>query len=153
MKRLEDIILQESVYLNDWAAEGKFGVVADFEEIYIKKKEYLAEDSPWHNESLWRESVKKMDKALAKWKDIHILFATYSYQNYEGDAWVLFHKDGKLYEVSAGHCSCYGLEGQWSPEEVMLEELKHRLTKGKFGRYNPDYTFHKELVNFLGLRS
>lgn len=66
---------------------------------------------------------------------VDILLAYYSYEQYEAEglAFVLFRKDGALYEVNGGHCSCYGLEGQWKPEEVSLEELEHRLTKGKLG--------------------
>lgn len=49
---------------------------------------------------------------------VDILYATYTYENWEGDSYVLFAKDGYLYEVHASHCSCYGLEGQWEPERV-----------------------------------
>jgi len=30
------------------------------------------------------------------------------------------------YDVDASHCSCYGFEGQWMPEEVTKEELLRR---------------------------
>lgn len=66
-------------------------------------------------------------------KDVEIILAYYSYEDYEGQAFVLFRKEGKLYEVNGSHCSCYGLEDQWTPEEVLIPELEHRLTKGKFG--------------------
>ena len=59
-------------------------------------------------------------------KDEEILFAWYGYGSYSGDAEVLFQRDGKLYEVSGGHCSCYGLEGQWEPAEVAWEQLAMR---------------------------
>ena len=55
---------------------------------------------------------------------IEILFAFYDYESYEGDAYVLFRQHDKLYEVYGGHCSCYGLEGQWSPEDTTIEFLK-----------------------------
>jgi hypothetical protein len=55
-----------------------------------------------------------------------ILFAAYENESYEGYAMVIFSKDGKLYEVNGSHCSCNGLEGQWSPEETCLEALKKR---------------------------
>lgn len=48
--------------------------------------------------------------------EVEILYAKYYGEDYEGDAWVLFRKDGVLYEVNGSHCSCYGLEGQWIPE-------------------------------------
>lgn len=68
-----------------------------------------------------------------------VLFAWYEYANYEGDAYVLYRKDGKLYEVHGGHCSCYGLEGQWIPDEVPLEALKERLNTRNERGYRNDY--------------
>lgn len=53
-----------------------------------------------------------------------ILLAWYGNGSYEGSAFVVFRNDGKLYEVNGGHCSCYGLEGQWSPEECTVESLR-----------------------------
>lgn len=70
-----------------------------------------------------------------------MLFASYEYADYAGDAFVLFRKDGKLYEVNGGHCSCYGLEGQWEPEETTIEALEHRLKEGNLGSstYGPNH--------------
>jgi hypothetical protein len=42
---------------------------------------------------------------------------------------VIYEKDGQLYEVHGGHCSCYGLEGQWSPEETSKEYLLGEITR------------------------
>lgn len=53
----------------------------------------------------------------------NILFASYGGGGYDGSAFVLFEKEGKLFEVGAGHCSCYGLEGMWDPEETCWEEI------------------------------
>jgi hypothetical protein len=58
---------------------------------------------------------------------IKILLASYVYEEWEGDAFILFRKDGKLFEVNGSHCSCYGLEGQWEPEETSVESLRKRL--------------------------
>jgi len=68
--------------------------------------------------------------------EIEILLAHYSYIFYEGSAFVLYRdiKDGKLYEVNGAHCSCYGLEGQWYPEETNVEVLRYRIEKGRLGR-------------------
>lgn len=58
-----------------------------------------------------------------------ILFADYSTGSYEGSAFVVYRSedDGKLYQVNGGHCSCFGLEGQWDPEELKdLAELELR---------------------------
>jgi len=64
---------------------------------------------------------------------IDILFAWYDCPPYEGHAFVLFRKDGKLYEVNGSHCSCFGLEGQWEPEEVTVESIKLRCKEGRVG--------------------
>lgn len=57
--------------------------------------------------------------------NIEILFASYSHFGYEGTAVVVFRdKDAnKLFYVSATHCSCYDLEGQWEADEVYEEQL------------------------------
>ncbi|EPC8411017.1 hypothetical protein ACR3AM_005425 [Bacillus thuringiensis] len=61
---------------------------------------------------------------------LQILLASYDVEGCEGDAFVLFLEDGKMYEVHGSHCSCFGLENQWSPEEVTIEELEFRLKNG-----------------------
>lgn len=149
MKTIEQIIKQKPVYLNDW--EDKFSLIADFECIYITKAQYEAEQSPYPNEEMWLELKEEMKKALLEWSDINILFASYNSANYEGKAWVLLEKEGKLFEVNGEHCSCYGLEGQWEPKQVSLEELKHRLEKGNLGNEGRLNYFAKELKQFLGL--
>lgn len=58
-----------------------------------------------------------------------ILFASYGGAMYEGDATVVFMRDGKIFENHGGHCSCYGLEGQWSPEETTHAALAMREKK------------------------
>lgn len=44
---------------------------------------------------------------------------------YEEDSYfLLVHRNtGKLYEVFGGHCSCYGFEGQFKPEETTAEYI------------------------------
>ena len=56
-----------------------------------------------------------------------VLLARYSYENYSGDAFVVFRDaDGALFEVVGGHCSCNGLEGQWEPTPLTLDALRLR---------------------------
>lgn len=57
---------------------------------------------------------------------VEVLYAAYDCECYEGSAHVIFRKDDKLYEVNGGHCSCYGLEGQWEPEETTVAALLFR---------------------------
>jgi hypothetical protein len=54
-----------------------------------------------------------------------ILYARYSYEDCYG--YVLYQDpDGELWEVEGSHCSCNGLEGQWSPTKVTVEYLLER---------------------------
>lgn len=64
----------------------------------------------------------------------NILFAWYGAGSYDGSAFVLFERDGRLYEVNGGHCSCFGLEDQWDPEETSVAELMHRIDEGSLGK-------------------
>ena len=73
-----------------------------------------------------------------------ILLAYYSYEDYSGTAFVLYRKFGELFEVNGGHCSCYGLEGQWEPEKTSIKELRHRIKEGNLGR---EYSWRNEGVN------
>jgi hypothetical protein len=79
-------------------------------------------------------------------QDVHILFAAYFIDGYDGSAYVLYEKDGKLYDVTGSHCSCYGLENQFDPEECELRVLRDRLKSG-FGSSD----FCKELKEFIGI--
>ena len=47
-----------------------------------------------------------------------ILYASYSTGDYCGNCDVVFRRNRKLYHVEGSHCSCFGLEGQWSPVET-----------------------------------
>jgi hypothetical protein len=60
---------------------------------------------------------------------IHL--AWYGYGSYCGSSLVIYEKTGKLYEVNGSHCSCNGLEGQWSPEETSWSALAMRNVQGE----------------------
>ena len=47
-------------------------------------------------------------------------------------------KTNKLYEVHGSHCSCYGFEGQWSPEEVGTDYLVSDKFHFSCGGYDRD---------------
>jgi len=76
------------------------------------------------------------DQAASDLYRAKIIIAWYTYECYSGDAYVLYELDGKLYEAEGGHCSCYGLEGQWEPSETNVEAVQHILEKGS--RYGMD---------------
>ena len=101
----------------------------------------------------WKEDVlheftetfydDRKDEVLEDWKDCNILFAWYGNGSYDGTAFVLFEREGDLYEVNGGHCSCYGLEDQWDPEITSVEVLEHRIREGGLGSdtYTDDGVF------------
>lgn len=63
----------------------------------------------------------------------YVIYANYCYEDYSGDAFVVFQtQDKKVYTVSGGHCSCNGLEGQWGTVEYSsVNELLKNLTSQK----------------------
>lgn len=87
----------------------------------------------------------------SKYDGVEILLAYYSYEDYSGEAFVLFRKDNQLNEVNGTHCSCYGLENQWEPEKTTVEALQHRLDNGYFGRdfSSKRNVFYNELKQIL----
>lgn len=149
MKTLEELMKQEPVYLRDF--KSKLDVVSEFFDIFIQG--YWAESDYEPDQKSLKEAKEQIREVLTtSLKGVNLLFSYYCYENYEGDAFVLFEKEGKLYEVNGSHCSCYGLERQWSPEEVMPEELEHRLLEGTFGEnWLGENKFKKELCKFLGV--
>lgn len=59
-----------------------------------------------------------------------VLFACYDVDGYEGEGLVIYKQDDKLYRVQGSHCSCYGLEHSWEPEETTAEAIEHELRNG-----------------------
>lgn len=70
---------------------------------------------------------KEFDITDEDLKEVEILFAVYRVCCYEGQSIVLFKKEDKFYIVDAAHCSCHGLEGQWSPTETNEKALKMEI--------------------------
>lgn len=79
----------------------------------------------------------------------NILLASYEYECYEGDAFVLYEKEGKLFEVNGSHCSCYELEGQWKPEETTKEAILKRINDGSLGVSGDNNVYKDELLDAL----
>lgn len=158
MKTLEQIIKSKPVYLNDWSESKKLGVLQDFNLLGYngpmgiwdgKIQEY--NPNRFNSIDEYNRELKKLKSIINKAKkNYNILFASYVYEDYSGDAVVLFERDGKLYEVYGSHCSCYGLEGQWEEgDEVVLDELVPRIANGE--RYEAGHV-RKELLEFLGVK-
>ena len=78
-----------------------------------------------------------------------VVLAAYWTGSYEGDALVIFRKDGKLFEVHGSHCSCFGLAGQWEPEEVDPEVLLGRLDRAGEYAYGAEGAFKDDIRKAL----
>lgn len=106
------------VLLNNWAGGTVKDVFTEFD------------GSRW---SEYRDTDATPVEEKPEFKGAEILLASYGTPSYEGFAFVLFRRDGLLYEVNGVHCSCYGLEGQWDAEETTAEALMHRIKEGRLG--------------------
>lgn len=80
----------------------------------------------FHNDFNCAEDVfRNFNVSDDEQQGVHFLYANYTYEDYSGAAGVIFVKNGKFFLVTGSHCSCYGLEDQWSPEEITLLEMRH----------------------------
>lgn len=79
-----------------------------------------------------------------------IIIASYTYEDYSGSAFVIYEKDGKLYEVHGSHCSCYGLEDQWSPEETSWEAIGMRSVSHFEYCFGNDSDGYRRMTELLG---
>lgn len=103
----------------------------------------------------FRSDQEKQEFFEQESKGIEWLFGSYCYEDYSGEAFVIFKRDGKIYTNGGGHCSCNGLEGQWAPQESSIEAVMGYLNEGTLGRNSSYYQdtyeniFADELREFL----
>jgi hypothetical protein len=93
-------------------------------------------------EDVFREfDVSKEEQA-----GVEFIYADYNTPAYEGDAFVVFVRDGRLYEVNGSHCSCNGLEGCWQPEETSPVALLSRPNVSDNAKTNIKHFYRNLLV-------
>lgn len=85
----------------------------------FKSNEDVAREYSGNKKEDYNHILKTLNESI-----VHI--AWYGSGPWCGDSFVLFEHGGILYEVNAAHCSCFGLEGQWSPEETNWKALAMR---------------------------
>ena len=102
---------------------------------------------------------KNVYDGFEDWKDVQVqfnmtepepktvLFAAYDIDGYEGTATVLYKKGRKYYWVEGSHCSCYGLEDQWNPQEYTKKEFLEIILRNDAWKYR---SYGKELVEIMG---
>lgn len=70
----------------------------------------------------WGRRVKSVPGAPQAEPDV-VFHASYDQEDYEGSALVVYRQGERYFVVEGSHCSCYGLEGQWEPEEYDRDTL------------------------------
>ena len=80
---------------------------------------------------------------------VEILLASYTRDECQGDAFVLFVRNGVLYEVNASHDSVDNLVGQWEPEDTFIRALQYRLDKGNLGLGANGANLYADELRFL----
>jgi len=96
--------------------------------------------------------------SFASWSDVcrefqelvdlpdEVLLAVYDSQAYEGYADVIYRQADRYYWVHSSHCSCCGLEDQWSPEEYSAELLVAALRRGDHFYWSEDSAALRDAV-------
>ena len=66
----------------------------------------------------------------------------------DSSSWFLLRdkEDGKLYETHGSHCSCYGFEGQFEPEETTVEYLQSPNFYFSCGGYDDNENSNRDKV-------
>jgi hypothetical protein len=106
-------------------------------------KKYYDEFESW--EDIQKEFGERNDRPLTIPEPNGNVLASYTWEDYEGDANVLYRDNDRIFYVDGGHCSCYGLEGQWHPEEYTTETLAGQVERAKYGFFKDRADEIKEL--------
>lgn len=64
-----------------------------------------------------------------------VIYARYDYQDYSGDATVVYRNGKKFSIVEGGHCSCFGLETQFEPTDYTKDEILAALDRRATDNY------------------
>ena len=86
--------------------------------------------------SNWADVCSRFDVEVPEPDEV--LLAEYDIDGYEGSALVIYRNGDNFYYNSGGHCSCYGLEGQWDPEEYSSEQFVAAYRRGQWYKRIPE---------------
>lgn len=98
----------------------------------------MTSDAPSPYKDEWEGgdwSSVQNDFKMTEAKPDEVILAAYGRDGYDGYANVLYRNGNAYFYASGSHCSCYGLEEQWSPEEYTLETLVAALERSGGERY------------------
>lgn len=103
----------------------------------FKNNEDIAQQyAKWLDEEDKAQILKTLNESI-----VHLAY--YGTGSYDGTSLVIFEHNGILYEVNASHCSCYGLEGQWAPEETSWNAIAMREF---YGIYESEMTVKEHII-------
>ena len=112
----------------------------------LKDLETLIEGDFKDIDAVYREYKISAEDVL---KVERVLFAIYE-GGWDAQAIVIFlGKDNNLYEIHSYHCSCYDLEGQWEPELIDEEFIKHAIENYNKSSYYNDGSYLEHLKKIL----
>lgn len=104
------------------------------------KNLFLGEYSGYSKNEVIEDISSNYDVERQIVEQYEILIAILNNYGYEEDSYLLMLKDGVLYENFGSHCSCYGFEGQFEPEETLVEYLLSE---------NYNHRDNSEIMDFL----
>ncbi len=81
----------------------------------------------------WADVVSNFSCAVPE--PDQVLYANYDTPDYEGYAEVVYRNGDRFFIVGGSHCSCHGLEGQWSPEEFDRDTFAAYLGRQRDDHY------------------
>lgn len=92
----------------------------------------------------WADVCRYFEEDVAEPDEV--LLAMYNMDGYEGSADVIYRVGDRYYWVHGGHCSCYGLEGQFDPEEYSADLLIEALRRGRHFYWAEDESAVRDAV-------
>jgi hypothetical protein len=116
----------------------------------MTKRLFLADFEGMSLSEVYQHIITEYEAKKEEVKPFDILIAYESVGDYGCDStsfFLLKHKKTKQFYVNHGsHCSCYGFEGQWEPEETTLEYLKSDHFYFSTGGYDGEANKHEAVV-------
>ena len=92
----------------------------------------------------WSDVCREFQEVLDSPDEV--LLAVYDAHAYEGYADVIYRVGDRYFWASGSHCSCYGLEDQWDPEEYSAELLIEALRRGDHFYWSEDSAALRDAV-------
>lgn len=122
----------------------------DLDEAGVKAhiaEEYAGEKSGFDYGDPTAADKSKVAKYLESY-DVIIAYESVGAWGCDSNSYFLLkHKDtGQYQEFSGAHCSCYGFEGQFDPQETSIEYLKSDKFNFYCGEYDDNETENQKAV-------